>query len=116
MKIYIAGPMTGLPDCNYSAFDVKATELRAQGHTAINPADLGRRLFGKRIDLDVDELEYLLEVELKELTGCEAIYLLDGWHNSKGARKELYHALGNGLKIFLEGTLAEYKVPVEDCL
>jgi hypothetical protein len=102
MRIYIAGAMTGLPNYNYHVFDAKAEELRAQGHTVINPADIGRRLFGKRIDLDVDELEYLLEVELKELTGGEAIYLLDGWHNSKGARKELYHALGNGLKVILE--------------
>lgn len=33
MKIYIAGPMTGLPDLNFPAFHNEARRLRMQGCT-----------------------------------------------------------------------------------
>lgn len=38
--IYIAGPMTGKPDFNRTAFTMTATRLRMLGHTVLNPATL----------------------------------------------------------------------------
>jgi hypothetical protein len=38
MKIYIAGPMTGYPDYNRTAFFSKAKELMEEGHIVLNPA------------------------------------------------------------------------------
>lgn len=40
MKLYIAGPMTGLPDLDFPAFHEAAAKLRAQGHEVINPAEI----------------------------------------------------------------------------
>jgi len=39
MKIYIAGPMSGLPEFNYPAFHAADAELRALGHETLNPAN-----------------------------------------------------------------------------
>ena len=38
MRIYIAGPMTGLPDSNYPAFHAAEARLQALGHEPHNPA------------------------------------------------------------------------------
>ena len=51
MRVYISGPMTGLPDCNRAAFDAAAKRLAEQGFFAVNPADISR-LFGDRASLE----------------------------------------------------------------
>ena len=38
MRLYIAGPMTGLPDSNYPAFFRAADQFASAGHDPINPA------------------------------------------------------------------------------
>ena len=38
-RVYIAGPMTGLPDFNYPAFNAAAAKLRALGLEVLNPAE-----------------------------------------------------------------------------
>ncbi len=40
MKIYIAGPMSGLVEFNRPAFMFTAAKLTGRGHTALNPAIL----------------------------------------------------------------------------
>ena len=37
-RIYIAGPMSGLPDCNRPAFHAEANHQRERGHIPLNPA------------------------------------------------------------------------------
>lgn len=101
-RIYVAGPMSGLPACNYPAFDDASRSLSALGFDVVNPANIGRAHFGGRTDLEDCELEFLLAEELEILVKCDAIYLLRGWERSKGARRELYHAIGNGLEVILE--------------
>jgi len=79
--VYIAGPMTGLPEYNFPAFNEAAEALRAQGETVYNPADHGL-VEGALWD------DYL-RFDIGNLVKCESIYLLPGWSNSKGARTEL---------------------------
>ncbi len=72
MRIYLAGPMTGLPDLNRPAFDAAERRLTEQGHFVINPHDL-TALFGDAIDVDGDTVDvvdsfaslYWLETENK---------------------------------------------------
>ena len=89
MKIYIAGPMTGLPHFNRPAFHEASLLLVSQGHISLNPATLPDGL---------SEKEYM-DICLSMLRCADAIYLLDGWKLSAGARVE--HALAEKLVLIL---------------
>ena len=40
LRLYLAGPMTGLPDHNVPDFHAATAELRAAGYEATSPAEL----------------------------------------------------------------------------
>ena len=93
MKIYIAGPMTGIEDYNFPAFHGAADQLRAMGHDPINPATS----FGGRQDLPYDM--YIREA-VRMVAMADAIILLDGWERSKGALTEDMIAVTCGLPFY----------------
>ena len=101
-KIYIAGPMRGLPDFNYPKFNQYAQAHRMAGWFVVNPVEIGAD-YGTpdQINADPALLAAVMAAELHALETCDAIYLLDGWQNSEGARKELAAAIAYGLKIYL---------------
>ncbi|WP_244886032.1 DUF4406 domain-containing protein [Pseudomonas marginalis] len=39
-RIYLSGPMTGLPGLNFAAFHAMTTNLCAVGHAVTNPAEI----------------------------------------------------------------------------
>jgi len=80
-RIYIAGPMTGLPEHNFPAFDAAARRLEKDGWEVINPADN----FGGRTNLP--RASYL-RVDVSLLLQCDALALLPGWEESSGAQLE----------------------------
>jgi len=80
-RIYVSGPMTGLPDHNFPAFHAAAARLRAAGYEVINPAEN----FGGRTDLP---RETYLRADVILLAQCEAIAMLPGWQESRGAKLE----------------------------
>lgn len=43
-----------------------------------------------------------MELDLKALSFCDSIYMMDGWESSKGARLELEEAKKLGLEIIFE--------------
>lgn len=92
-RIYVAGPMTGIPDFNFPAFNSAAAELRGQGLQVVNPAEHGIIEGAKWADY--------LHYDLGRLATCSAVYLLPGWSNSKGARLEVYVAQALGMRIEL---------------
>lgn len=110
-KIYIAGPMTGLPGFNYAAFDKAAAKLRAEGiWEVVSPAEIGNR-YGdpEAINADPKLLAAVVAAETHALAECEAIYLLPCWNKSAGARRELAQAIENGADIFLDYSAPEYE-------
>lgn len=78
MRLYIAGPMTGLPEFNYPAFFAAAKELEDQGFTPINPARAEGR-DGCKTWLD------FMRASLRDLSECDGIATLPGWSGSSGA-------------------------------
>lgn len=89
MKVYIAGPMTGLPHFNRPAFQQAAINLSFEKHVPLNPAILPDGL---------TEADYMA-IGLTMLQRAEAIYLLTGWQFSAGARAEHALALKLGLEV-----------------
>ncbi|BCP56212.1 hypothetical protein K32_48290 [Kaistia sp. 32K] len=90
-RIYVAGPMTGYPDLNFPAFNAAAEALQADGWDAVNPADHGI--------VDGAEWGDYLRADIAQLAQCEAIYLLPGWPQSKGAQLEITIAKALGMNV-----------------
>jgi hypothetical protein len=116
MKVYIAGPMTGLPQNNFPAFDTAAKELRANGHIVISPAELDdpidRDLALKDLPATKTWGDFLArDVKLIADAGVEAIFLLPDWEKSRGARLEATVGLLCGLKLFLYADDGTYDLP-----
>jgi hypothetical protein len=88
--VYIAGPMTGLPEYNYPAFNAAAEALQAIGHRAINPAchDFAAEL---------KPWDWYVREGLRMLLDAEAVALLPGWEQSKGATLEV--TVANALRL-----------------
>lgn len=90
-RIYISGPMTGMPDLNFPAFNAKAKELRDLGHDVCNPAE--------HDEIPDQPWEFYLRNDIRLLMDCYVLHLLPGWKNSKGARPEAMIAMELGMKI-----------------
>lgn len=91
LRIYIAGPMTGIKDYNYPAFNAEAEQLRGYGHTVINPAEIN--------NADIPWHECIRK-DIALLVTCNALQLLPGWHESKGAKLEFNIAEHLGMLIY----------------
>ena len=80
MKIYIAGPMTGLPDWNFPAFHAAAAAWRAAGWEVVNPAEE----FDGKTDLPY---RAYVERDIERLRQVDAIVMLEGWDgpNARGS-------------------------------
>ena len=90
-RIYLAGPMTGLPDFNRPAFHAAAKDLRDQGHEVVNPAELCDKHGTSH------SWEWYMRQGLKALADCDAIVMLPGWEGSRGARIEHWTAMAVGM-------------------
>lgn len=89
-RIYVAGPMTGLPEYNFPAFNDAAALLRADGWHVENPAEHGHVA-------GADWADYM-RWDMTRIASCGAIYLLPGWEASKGARLEVMIGQALGVK------------------
>lgn len=112
-KIYLAGPMRGIPEFNFPAFFKAASDLESQGYKVFNPAARDNEHHGTDISKGNEagdeslaaaqhgfNLREALAADLKFI--CEeadAIAMLPGWENSKGANAELATSKALGLEV-----------------
>lgn len=102
-RIYVAGPMRGYPNFNYPKFNGFTSELADAGWDVVNPVCVGESIAdAEAINDDPALLEAVLAAEILALKTCDAVYLLNGWEKSDGARKEVAAAIAHGLKIYIE--------------
>lgn len=93
--IYLAGPMTGVKDYNFPLFFEVEHELHCQGYRVENPAkNNGDTLSAAIADAQSEERSWAdyMRLDLVRLAKADAVCLLPGWHNSRGARLERYIA------------------------
>lgn len=91
-RVYISGPMTGMPDLNVKAFNNAAAVLRLHGHTAVNPVENGQ-------PSDAEWHQHM-RADIRMLMDCDAIYMLTGWMRSRGALLEHHIASELGMEIW----------------
>lgn len=106
MKVYISGKITGLHPREYRGkFKAAAFKLREQGHSVVDPSRL-----------DVFELTYAqyMAIDTTILSFCDAIYMLDNWQDSNGAKLEKEYAESLGLKVMYESEETDGKAQRKD--
>lgn len=96
-RIYIAGPMTGLPEFNYPAFHAEAERLRALGYEVENPAENPDPQCGTWLGY--------MRMAIRQLMTCDAIALLPGWQWSRGARIERWLSGMLGFGVFIASNI-----------
>ena len=80
MKIFLSGPMSGLPAFNYPAFERAASFIRSRGHDCLNPAETDE-------DTSLDR-SYYMRAALMDLLVADALVYLPGSEYSEGATTE----------------------------
>jgi len=122
-KIYIAGPMTGLPQFNFPTFDTFRDVYERMGYEVFSPADHDRILLGKPKEWLPEESDSIgpwkqwspsvipvggIMPTLNDMLGADLewiaknathIAMTPGWENSKGANAEWSLAKALGLEI-----------------
>lgn len=89
-RIYISGPMAGLPGFNKPAFFAAEEALRAAGYYPVNPARNGLP--------DTAEWHQHMRADIKMLMDCDGLAMLPGWEQSRGAKLEVSIAIVLGMQ------------------
>lgn len=114
MKIYIAGPMSGYENWNFPAFFEAERQLVALGHEVINPAHNDGATVEEALksaghpDRPNNSWSYYMRRDLPNVLAVDAICVLPGWQESRGASLEVHvaKAIGLPLLILRDGALA----------
>ena len=95
-RVYVAGPMTGLPDYNRQAFRDAAAQLRSEGYIVYSPIEMDD---GQ--DCETWRWEDYLSRDIQFILQSDAqvVFALPGWDRSRGAQLELYAAHLRGLRL-----------------
>jgi hypothetical protein len=98
MRIYLSGPMSGLPDYNYPAFNTEAARLRALGYAVENPAE---NPLPANAPWDL-----CMRAAIRQMLACDAVAFLPGWQHSRGANVEIELAGHLGMDVIQASSIA----------
>jgi len=102
-KIYLAGPMTGYELYNFPAFLEAEEAIKKKGWEVVSPARMDIERGFNPIEnpnavFTDDMLPGAIRMDVDAILSCQAIAMMDGWANSKGAKAEYYVAIWAGLE------------------
>lgn len=104
-KVYVAGPMTGITEFNFPAFDEASRDLRSRGWLVISPAEMDRDDgFSETGCTGTEPLSRDLRLrfarnDIAALLQVDAVVVLPGWERSTGATNEARIAAMLGLPV-----------------
>lgn len=93
-RVYVAGPMTGIPDQNRPAFRFAWNHLTQRGFHVISPHFLESSIeVDTRAAIGTGEVyRYALPIDIFALSSCSYVVALPGWETSNGAGFERHGA------------------------
>jgi hypothetical protein len=100
-SVYIAGPMTGLPNYNAEAFNAADDKLTSNGWVVVNPIKRDTETMGgvpENAKPGSPKWQECLRRDIMDILGVDAIHLLPGWERSKGATLEMMVAKELGVR------------------
>lgn len=100
MKVYLAGPMRGYDNYNFPAFTDACAVLRIAGYEVFSPHerdlaegfDPTKTLNGQGFDLRA-----ALLWDMEAVLSSDAVAVMPGWQDSRGARAEVALAEAAGI-------------------
>lgn len=92
MRVYLSGPMRGLPEANFPEFRKNAELLREAGHDVLDPSM-------SFTDRKLSRPEYLRH-DIQLILCVDAVVVLDDWDLSPGARFEVAEAWQIGIPVY----------------
>lgn len=113
-KVFLCGPMSGLPDYNYPLFHDVTYKLREQGYLVENPAenaatirpgDLHKATYMRMSIAQLLGTDRILGNAIVSSPMCEMVVVLPGWQDSLGAMAEVSLAWAIGLPVVDADTL-----------
>jgi len=96
MRLYVSGPMTGLPEFNYPAFRAAAAALSRVGYDVLNPVDAEEH---NPTPGEPQAWDWYMRHALRMVLDADGVALLDGWEKSRGAALEVHIACALNLPI-----------------
>jgi hypothetical protein len=106
MRVYLAGPMTGMAKWNVAGFRSAAAYARRQSWTPVSPIDTRPQHDGPCPVGEMQTTEHgthsypcWFAASLAQMVTCDAVLMLPGWEDSRGAKAEWEHASRSGMTI-----------------
>lgn len=114
-KVYISGPMTGIPDYNRSEFKKAEDKFTQMNFEVINPHNLFTKeeldeIFSKVKSKEITEEDawgIFMKRDIEHLMKCDFVAILPYWETSRGANLELANAKAVKMPIINADTLQE---------
>lgn len=102
MRLYVGGPMSGLPHNNHPAFAYACRRLYLAGHTPVSPHTLEANVY-MQLQKGMTRGELYCAVipgDIVALASCQGMIVLPGFESSDGTAFELHGAELFQLEVF----------------
>lgn len=100
-RVFLSGPITGIPNLNQDAFLTEQARLWVEGCDVFSPLSVPRIAVNEHWQKvsEQEEWAYYMRQCIKALLVCDSVRFLPGWQNSKGACLQHKIAVALGMEI-----------------